>query len=86
MIQILASIVEWIALAGLSLLGVDYKQTAQCDTAESAYETIEFIVIADDDIWLAPEHEGIDDVGVCDDSGVPEFIAEPGSTPIFTEI
>jgi len=86
MIQILASIIEWIALAGLSLLGIDYEQTAQCDTVESAYETIEYIVIEEHDIWLNPEDGGVDAAGICSDGAVPQFVSEPNRVPVFTEI
>ena len=88
MVQFLASVVEWIALAGLSLLGIDYAKSAHCESENTGYETVEYVVIEShvDTDWLDPHHNHHENVWSCGEDMLPELISIPGQDVILTEI
>tara|TARA_R110002072_G_scaffold5865_4_gene36237 strand:- start:1034 stop:1297 length:264 start_codon:yes stop_codon:yes gene_type:complete len=44
MIQFLISVIEWIAMAGMTLLGVSYEQDTACPSQTSEFVSIEYVV------------------------------------------
>jgi len=89
-VQFLANFVEYIALAGLALLGVDYQQGAACQVSDAEFSTVEYIAIDgagvdEQAIWLEQDFSTAIQARSCDANMVPEMISESASQTIFIQ-